>query len=212
MSTKTGPSRILYSMMSAVSLLRSVPAVLIAGLFLAACGDPPLKEMNLAQGALDAARAAGADLYAPDAYQAAASALGRSREAVAERDYRLALNHALDAFERAQEAAKAAANHKAVVRSEAEHALNETTKAIAEADERLNAARTARIPRAALASLERAVAAATTCVQEARAALSNDDYLSARDATCDAAPLLRQAVAEIDEEIEAQEQARRRRR
>jgi hypothetical protein len=199
-------------MMSAVSLLRSVPAVLIASLFLAACGDPPLKEMNLAQGALDAARAAGADLYAPDAYQAAASALGRSREAVAERDYRLALNHALDAFERAQEAAKAAANHKAVVRSEAEHALNETTKAIAEADERLNAARAARIPRAALASLERAVAAATTCVQEARAALGNDDYLSARDATCDAAPLLRQALAEIDQEIEAQEQARRRRR
>jgi len=57
--------------------------------------------MDQAQGALDAARAAGAERYATAEYQAAATALKNAQDAVAQRDYRLALNHALDSRERA---------------------------------------------------------------------------------------------------------------
>ena len=71
-----------------------------------ACGgEPPDKEMQQAQGAIDAARAAGADQYAHEEFAAAQEALTHANEAVEQRDYRLALNHALDSRERAQNAA-----------------------------------------------------------------------------------------------------------
>ena len=81
------------------------PGVLAAG-----CADPPTKEMNQAQGAIDAARAAGAEQFAADEFQAAVDALKRRDEAVDQRDYRLALSLALDSRERAQDAAKRAAD------------------------------------------------------------------------------------------------------
>ena len=77
---------------------------------LVACGEPPDKEMHQAQGAIDAARAAGADTYAPDEFKAAVDALARAQDAVAQRDYRLALNNALDSRERAQNAARMGAD------------------------------------------------------------------------------------------------------
>ena len=67
-----------------------LPALLIAALSAAACGDPPDKEMDQAQGAIDAARAAGADRYATAEYAAANDALARARLAVTGRDYRQA--------------------------------------------------------------------------------------------------------------------------
>src|SRR5207302_905741 len=63
-----------------------LPALLIAALFAAACGDPPDKEMDQAQGAIEAARAAGADRYATTEYAAANDALTRARLAVTGRD------------------------------------------------------------------------------------------------------------------------------
>src|SRR5687768_10694125 len=64
-----------------------------------ACAEPPSKEMNQAQGAIDAARAAGAEQFAAAEFTAAVDALRRSEEAVAARDFRLALNHAIDSRE-----------------------------------------------------------------------------------------------------------------
>jgi len=80
--------------------MRRLPAWLVVTLLvLPACAEPPSKEINQAQGALDAARAAGADQYATDEYRAAASALKSANDAVTQRDYRLALNFALDSRE-----------------------------------------------------------------------------------------------------------------
>ena len=66
---------------------------------LAACGTPPHKEMDQAQGAIDAARTAVDDRYAPDEFRAAERSLTLANEAVSQRDYRLALNHALESRE-----------------------------------------------------------------------------------------------------------------
>ena len=102
--------------------------------------------MDQAQGAIDAARAAGADRYATEEYQAAVEALKQAQEAVTQRDYRLALNHALDSRERAQTAAKEAAGQQVTLRSGAERRLGEVTAMLAQANQRLAAAESARAP------------------------------------------------------------------
>lgn len=146
----------------------------------AACGSPPSKELHQAQGAIDAARAAGADEYAADDYQAAVAALARAEQAVAQRDYRLALSQALDSREFAQSAAKLAASQKAQVRSEAERMLAQVTSIVSVASERLAAAQAARVPRATLDPVANAIAGARTALDDAGKALASEDYLEAR--------------------------------
>ena len=74
-------------------------SILLPALLIVACGEPPNKELHQAQGAIDAARAAGAAVYAPEELKGAVDALTHAQEAVGQRDYRLALNHALDSRE-----------------------------------------------------------------------------------------------------------------
>src|SRR5262252_10329615 len=125
------------------SLLRAVAVV--AALAGAACGDPPDKEIQQAQGAIDAARAAGAEEYAHDELAAADKALKDATGAVSDRDYRLALNHALDAREHAQAAAKQTVDAKAVARADADRILREAARSLAEARARLKTAEGARV-------------------------------------------------------------------
>src|SRR4051794_25814319 len=126
-------TRILRTMSLRARLLASLCLALFVTI---GCGgEPPDKEMQQAQGAVDAARAAGADKYATEEFAAATLALNNARDAVAQRDYRLALNHALDSRERAQNAAKMAADGKASARTEAD-------RAITTAQNEINAAKT----------------------------------------------------------------------
>lgn len=185
-------------------------AALLCGVLIASCAEPPNKEMNQAQGAIDAARAAGAEQYASQEFSAAIEALGHAQEAVAQRDYRLALSHALDSRERAQEAAKQAANQKAAVRSEAERGVSEITTLLARAHVTLKTAEAARVPRRSLATARKTVAEADKSVQEARAALARQDYLTAREAASGVADRLKVAIAEIDAALVVQPVRRRR--
>ena len=148
--------------------------VMCAGLA-AACTDPPEKEMHQAQGAIDAARAAGAAEYAADEFQAAEAALKRSTDAVTERDYRQALNYALDARERAQNAAKSAAESRAAVRSEAERLLAFTEAALGRARTALSVAADAKVPASDLRGPAQAVAGAEARLTQARALLDRGD-------------------------------------
>jgi hypothetical protein len=156
-------------------LLGSITCVVIA------CSDPPTKEMNQAQGAIDAARAAGAEQYAPEEYRAAVAALQRSHDAVSQRDYRQALNYALDARERAHDAARSGAERMAQVRSDAEQTLNSLTLAIQTARTRLTAAEAAHIPADQIATLRQENDHAQADLQKARAELSHQNYNAARD-------------------------------
>jgi hypothetical protein len=185
-------------------------AALLCGVLIASCGEPPNKEMNQAQGAIDAARAAGAEQYASQEFSAAIEALGHAQEAVAQHDYRLALSHALDSRERAQEAAKQAANQKAVVRSEAERGVSEITTLLAQAGAKLKTAEAARAPRRSLATSRKTVAEADKSVQEARAALARQDYLAARETAGGVADRLKVAIAEIDAALVVRPVRRRR--
>jgi len=143
-------------------------------------GEPPDKEMQQAQGALDAARAAGADKYATEEFSAATLALTNAKEAVDQRDYRLALNHALDSRERAQNAAKMAADQKAATRSDAERLLAEVTTEIAVTSAKLQSAESTHQAAALTAQLAAAIAAARQATDEAGKALASQDYLQAK--------------------------------
>jgi methionyl-tRNA synthetase len=111
-----------------------------AVVLLAACSGPPRKEIDQAQQAIENARRAGAEQYAPEAFAAATAALQQSNEAVDQRDYRLALSRAVDASDRAQEAARAAADNKASARTQTETALNATNAAAMHLQARLKVA------------------------------------------------------------------------
>lgn len=161
---------------------RLCAACLLAVLVVTACGEPPNKEMDQAQGAIDAARAAGADRYATVEYTAATAALKRAQDAVAQRDYRQALNEALDSREHAQNAAREGANTKAQLRAEVERDMAQIATLIAAANTRLAAATRARVPRRILDGQRQELAAVDEIVQKAGEAMQADDYLSAKAA------------------------------
>jgi hypothetical protein len=173
-------------------------AWLIAALFIAACAAPPSREMDQAQGAIDAARAARADRYATSEYEAAVKALTQAHDAVAQRDYRLALNYALDSRARAQNAAKEAADQQAMLRSSAERKLGELTAMLDQATRRLATADSARVPRRALAAPRAAIAAANASLQKAGTEILEGDYQASQKRLSDSAEQLRKAIAELD--------------
>ncbi len=173
-------------------------ALLFALISLPACGQPPEKEIHEAQGALDAARAAGAQRYAPEEYAAAADALKKSQDAVGGRDYRQALNYALDSRERAQNAVKEAMNRKAAVRSDAERAMADASTALQAAQASLHHARTTHVPARLLAEPAGTIDAAEASLQKAREALDKHDELTALDQVSGLVGRLRTATNELD--------------
>ena len=157
--------------------MRRLPVIALLLLFAAGCSEPPQKEIDQAQGALDAARAAGADKYAVDEYTAASGALQKAHDFVAQRDYRQALSYAIDARERAQDAARAAADGKAQARAAAERALVDFSARVQQLDSRLKAAESARVPARDLRDPAATLTQAKTALQKARTAFGTGDFL-----------------------------------
>ncbi len=184
--------------------------LLACALVCSACISPPDKEMNQARGAIEAARAAGAEQYAPEAYRAAVAALKRSEDAVQQRDYRQALNSALDSREQAENAAREAANQKAVVRSQAERELHDLQPIIDQAQGRLKAAEASRTRRRAVQGDRKTIQDAEASVQKARAAMTREDYLGARDAIRGVSDQLQAAIRHIEQTAETPAARRRR--
>lgn len=151
-----------------------VPLLLLAG-----CATPPNKEMDRAQGAIDAARAAGAEQYATTEYSAATTALKNANDAVAARDYRLALNYALESHEHAQNAARDTADGKARVRADVDRAMAQIGALIAQGRARIGAAERLRVPRRLLDQAADNLSTANDDVQKAGKAVAEGDYLAA---------------------------------
>ncbi len=176
---------------------------------LAACTEPPTTEMDRAQGAIDAARAAGAEQYAPTEYSAATAALESAHDAAAAGDYRLALNYALQSHEYAQNAARATADTKARVRAEVERAITDVTALVADGDARMAAAGRAGVPRVP-APAAAALAAARTSLQKAGEAVAAGDYLAANAALEGVKEGAAKALAALDDTVRSQSLPRRR--
>ena len=192
----------------------SAAVCVLATLLLSACGTPPSKEMDQAQGAIDAARAAGAAQYAPEEFTAATAALTSAHQAVTDRDYKLALSRALESREHAQGAAAEAAEARAKMHAEVERTMGEVSVLLSQLAARVATAGAgtgrARVPRAVAQARAASLAAIREDVQEAGAAIGREDFLAV-------APRLdraKQRISELNDAMtkaEAQPPTRRRR-
>jgi hypothetical protein len=135
--------------------------------------------MDQAQGAIDAARAAGADRYAPTEFAAATTALKNATAAVDQGDYRLALNHAIDSREQAQNAARVAADTRAKVRGDVERSIAEVNALIMQVSAWIASPASARTPRTRRTA-QQVVTQSTAEVQKAGSAMQAEDYAGAQ--------------------------------
>jgi hypothetical protein len=174
--------------------VRLAAALVLAAMVLA-CSAPPEKERHQAEGALAAARAAGAAAYAPDELGAAEHALGQYDEAVAARDYRQALRLALDARDGAYDAARRAADEKAIARASAERLTLEAEGLLDTIDTRIAATPAARGQAASAARWRALHESGTQALQEARSLVSGQDFRAARERLAPVVEELRKALA-----------------
>ncbi len=157
-----------------LSLSRAA-GVCIVSCLTTGCAEPPQKEMSRAEGAIQAARAAGAETYAAEEFGNAQRALERSEAAVEEADYRQALSYALDAFEQAELAAGTAATQKAKARGDLDARMTALSTALDEMRPKLEAAVAARASEARLKGPRAALAGLQSALQEARSASDAGD-------------------------------------
>jgi hypothetical protein len=187
--------------------MRRLPVIALLLLFTAGCSEPPQKEIDQAQGAIDTARAAGADKYAVDEYTAATSALQKAHEAVDQRDFRQALGYALDARERAKESARQAADGKAQARIVAAGRIADISARVQQLDARLKSADAARVPPRDLQDNRAVLADGKAVLQKARTAFGAGDYQQAAEVLTGIREKLDAATRETA--AEAQRQAHR---
>jgi hypothetical protein len=180
-------------------------------LFTAGCSEPPQKEIDLAQAAVDGARDAGAERYASGEFVSARASLDKAKAAVDQRDYRQALNYALDSRQRAAEASRQAVEGKARAKRDIEARYGEaSTRANALATALRNASangvspKTLKVPQAVLA-------AARADLQKASASISAGNYEDASNLLTQVRGKLDAAIAEV-EKIPPPRPARRRSR
>ncbi len=153
-------------------------AWLAVAVLASACGEPPNKEMDQAQAAIDAARVAGADRFAAADYDAARAALREAHEAVTQRDFRQALNHALESRERAQAAGRAADEARARLRGEAGTAAAGVTALLSDLASRVKSSG-ARLAPARAREARRLLDQAPAELQEVGRLIEDDDFAEA---------------------------------
>jgi len=117
--------------------VRRLPSLVLLALIASGCSQPPQKEIDQAQTALDAAKSAGAEKYASDEYRAASASLQKAHDSVDQRDYRQALNYAIDSRQRSQEATKLAAEGNVRARQEASQLVTDVGVHFSQARTRL---------------------------------------------------------------------------
>ena len=175
--------------------------VIITACLMAACGDdPPNKELQQAQQAIDTARTSGAERYSTDEFAASEAALKRAQAAVVARDYRQALNDALDARDRAQTATNDTTAKKIAAKDATDRLLHDAALAIVDARAKLRAAEATRRSPKLVAGVRRDVGESENHVQEARTAFDNGEYL-------DAEKLLVASTVKLSESVLALETA-----
>jgi len=162
-------------------MLRLIAIAGIIALLTLACSEPPTKERQQAVEALASARAANAEIYAPEELQAAESALLKYDGAVAQRNYREALNFALDARDRAYAAAKRAATEKSAAQARANELMAEVETLTKAANARLSSpgGPGPRLTSQAAERLRAVVRSAPLALQEARSRMDQQDYRGA---------------------------------
>jgi hypothetical protein len=129
---------------------------------------------------LAAARAAGAATYAPDEIGAAERALAAYDDAVARRDYRQALSLAIDARDGAYEAARRAADRRAIAQAGAERLILEAEGLLREIETRLASSPSSRGTPTDAGRWQTLHDSGTRALQEARSLVGNREFPAAQ--------------------------------
>jgi hypothetical protein len=129
-----------------IAVVAFLPALLLAG-----CDQPPTRELQAAEAALQKARDAEAATYVPERLAEAESALAAARSKLAAKDYRGALSSANEAHEKARGAASAAGPAKTLARSAAETAMAEAQSVLDDVGTVRQEATDAKVPEEAFA-------------------------------------------------------------
>ena len=172
--------------------------VVVSALIISGCSEPPQKEIDQAQTAVDAAKSAGAETYAADEFNAAVAALQKSHASVDQRDYREALNYAIDARQRATEAAKQAGIARAHTRAAAERLVTECSARASQLDTDIRVAEGARVAARDLRSARTTLADAQTALQETRKSMDAGNYGEIVTGLTEVRRKLDAAVAAVD--------------
>lgn len=106
-------------MSSCAKCIALVLAVLAVSLYIG-CAKPPTEEIDAAKAAIESAKLAGAEEYAPDELKAATDKLAEAEEKVNMKDYEAAKSLAKEAEEKAKLAAEVAPVNKEKVKEELE--------------------------------------------------------------------------------------------
>ena len=158
--------------------MRVIPLGLLL-LALAACSEPPQKEIDEARSAIEAAQAAGAQTYAAEEYAGAQATLDKARASVEQRDYRQALSYAIDARQRAIEASRLVPEARARAKAAAEADVKKTADSVTHLESVLRAAKDAGTPAQELRPARETLEAAQRVLQEARTTLDARKYAEA---------------------------------
>ena len=98
----------------------------------AGCAQPPEEELKAAQTAVDQAKAAEADVYAPDTYRSAVNANNEAISKSAAKDYEGAKASAAQAKQLAERAASEARTNKSQITNEAQAIINRVAPGISD--------------------------------------------------------------------------------
>ena len=172
--------------------------VFVVALAPSGCSEPPQKEIDQAKAAIDDAKAAGADGYAADEYNSAVTALQKAHDAVDQRDYREALNFAIDARQRAGEAAQETATAKAHSKTAAETLVTDCSARVSQLDTGIKAAEGAHVSPRDLRTARTTLADAEGALQETRKSIDAGNYAEVVTSLTEVRRKLDGAIAAVD--------------
>jgi hypothetical protein len=161
--------------------------VLFAGLFIVpvfllilGCGGEPTKELADAKGALESARAAEADIYAPDLFAQAENSIAEAENLIAQKKYGEAKKLLMDAKNVAETAAAQAVTNKDNTKTEVEDYLAAIDQGMKQLNETQDLAKQWGIPKKQR-ELADELAAWNANVDKARAEYDAGNYSSAKE-------------------------------
>ena len=162
------------------------------------CSAPPQKEIDQAQAAVDQARTAGADKFAPEEYAAATAGLQKAQAAVDQRDYSQALSFAIDARQRAQNAIRQAAEGKKRAQRAVEALYGEAATRANKLQALLRTAEAGRVKPKELREPRAALAKARKVLQEASAGITLGNYEDASKSLTEVRRKLDAAIHDVE--------------
>jgi hypothetical protein len=182
-----------------VSLLLFPTLLLILG-----CGGEPTNELAAAKQALESARAAEADMYAPDLFAQAENGINEAEGLIAEKKYAEAKKLLIDAKTVADQAASQAVTNKDNTKTEVEDYLAAIDQSMKQLKETQDLAKKWGIPKNQW-ELTEDIARWNENLQEARTEYDNGNYYSAKKLAAEVHQELTQKDSDLREKIMAKQ-------